>query len=363
MSSIIQGYEYDIFISYRHKDDRYDHWVTDFVSNLKLELETTFRYQLSIYVDLNQSDGLRENHDVNESLREKLRCLVFIPVISHTYCDETSFAWANEFREFVKLASADQYGLKIKLLNGNIASRVLPVIIHDLSGDEKLLCEGILSSQLRGIDFVYREPGVNRPLRSNEESVQNHISYRNQINKVANSVKDIISSMMSSKVHTEQVKNSENTTVAPEKGKKKRKKPGILAYSVLLILLILTATFFAIKRVQTYKNLEKSIAVLTFTSDSPEEQNLLLTNGLMEEILLSLQTIKNLRVISRTSVEQYRLKQRPSVPQIAKALGVNYIVEGSIQKSGDSFILRVELIRATGKEANIWGKSYPVNLN
>jgi hypothetical protein len=40
MSSIIPGYEYDIFISYRQKDNKYDGWVTEFVDNLKKELET-----------------------------------------------------------------------------------------------------------------------------------------------------------------------------------------------------------------------------------------------------------------------------------------------------------------------------------
>ena len=53
MASTIQGYEYDIFISYRQKDNKYDHWVTDFVSNLKRELEATFRDEVSVYFDIN----------------------------------------------------------------------------------------------------------------------------------------------------------------------------------------------------------------------------------------------------------------------------------------------------------------------
>jgi hypothetical protein len=42
-----------------------------------------------------------ETHDVNASLKEKLKCLVFIPVISRTYCDPKSFAWEHEFKAFV----------------------------------------------------------------------------------------------------------------------------------------------------------------------------------------------------------------------------------------------------------------------
>jgi hypothetical protein len=137
MSSLVPGFEYDVFISYRHKDDKYDHWVTDFVSNLKRELDATFRDEVSVYFDSNKADGLLATHDVDESLKEKLRCLVFIPVISHTYCDPASFAWANEFKTFVQQTSANPFGLKIKLPNGNYASRVLPVIIHDLAEEEK----------------------------------------------------------------------------------------------------------------------------------------------------------------------------------------------------------------------------------
>jgi len=61
-------------------------------------------------------------------------------------------------------------------------------------------------------------------------------------------------------------------------------------------------------------------------------------------------------VISRTSVEQYRNKTKP-IPEIAKELGVNYIVEGSAQKYGNSFRLRTQLIMAA-KESHLWGESF-----
>jgi len=49
MPSVIAGYDYDIFISYRQKDNKYDGWVTEFVDNLKKELEATFKDEVSIY--------------------------------------------------------------------------------------------------------------------------------------------------------------------------------------------------------------------------------------------------------------------------------------------------------------------------
>ena len=76
----------------------------------------------------------------------------------------------------------------------------------------------------------------------------------------------------------------------------------------------------------------------------------------MEEVLNNLQRIKDLRVISRTSVEQYRNQTKP-IPEIAKELGVNYIVEGSAQKYGNSFRLRTQLIMAA-KKSHLWGESY-----
>ena len=105
MSSIIQGYEYDIFISYRQKDNKHDGWVTEFVDNLKRRTRINFQGGVSVYFDINPHDGLLETHDVDASLKEKLKCLVFIPVISRTYCDPRSFAWEHEFKAFVEDAS------------------------------------------------------------------------------------------------------------------------------------------------------------------------------------------------------------------------------------------------------------------
>lgn len=198
MASLIPGYEYDVFISYRQKDNKYDGWVTEFVENLKKELEATFKEDISVYFDINPHDGLLETHEVDESLKEKLKCLIFIPIISRTYCDTLSYAWENEFKPFVELASNDQFGLKVRLPGGNTASRVLPVRIHDLDEEDRKLVEGVLGGFLRGIEFIYKEPGVNRPLRFNEENPHdnlNHTIYRNQINKVALAIREIIESM------------------------------------------------------------------------------------------------------------------------------------------------------------------------
>jgi TolB-like protein len=77
----------------------------------------------------------------------------------------------------------------------------------------------------------------------------------------------------------------------------------------------------------------------------------------MDEILNNLQKIKDFRVLSRTSTEQFRGTTRPPIPKIGKSLNVTYIVEGSGQKYGNKFVLRVQLL-AANKERHLWAKSY-----
>ena len=85
MPSLISGYEYDIFISYRHKDNEYDGWVSTFVDNLKRELKATFKEDLNIYFDENPQDGLLETHNVDKSLEGKIKSLIFKLTLLSTF--------------------------------------------------------------------------------------------------------------------------------------------------------------------------------------------------------------------------------------------------------------------------------------
>jgi TolB-like protein/tetratricopeptide (TPR) repeat protein len=375
MASLIPGYEYDIFISYRQKDNKYDGWVTEFVDNLKRELEATFKEEISVYFDINPHDGLLETHDVDASLKEKLKCLIFIPIISRTYCDPKSFAWENEFKTFIKHASQDQFGLKIQLPNGNVASRVLPIQIYNLDNIDIKLCESVLGGVLRGVEFIYTEPGVNRPLKSDDDEKLNlnKTKYRNQINKVSNALKEIISGLrtepgasVKEKIHLNKLveevkkvdvrKDSINKAVISQKAKKWM----IILLSVFSCMVGVFAIFKIIERskqAQDLTKLEKSIAVLPFVNDSPDEENTYFINGIMDEIINNLQKIKDFRVISRTSVEQYRSISKLTIPEIARKLDVNYIIKGSGQKYGNTFRLHVQLI-AANNEKHLWAESY-----
>ena len=187
MPSIVPGYEYDIFISYRQKDNRGEQWVTEFIQSLKSELEATFKDEVSVYFDENPHDGLLESHIVSKSLEGKLKCLIFIPILSQTYCDPKSFAWEHEFCAFNKFAKEDRFGRDIRVASGNVASRILPVRIHDLDAEDKALLENELGVVVRPIDFVYKEPGVNRPLKPDdfEEKNQNSLKAFRQIARLS----------------------------------------------------------------------------------------------------------------------------------------------------------------------------------
>ena len=356
MASLIPGYEYDIFISYRQKDNKYDGWVTEFVSNLKKELEATFKEEISVYFDINPHDGLLETHDVDASLKEKLKCLVFIPIISRTYCDPKSFAWEHEFKAFTDLASRDQYGLKVKLPNGNTANRILPVQIHQLDQEDKKLIENEMGGFLRGIEFIYQEPGVNRPLMANEDHPANNLNktfYRNQINKVSNTIKDIIAGLSNHDIENNEIKK-ERIRIKPVIHKKRNT---IIAGTVTLLALVIIGILIFQKLAESGKVVEKSIAVLPFDNWNSDEEFMHLGDAIADEIILELQYINDFaRVLSRSSTMQFRDK-RPSIPEIAEKLGVNYIIEGSIQRQKEQVTIRVQVIRAK-QEDHVWAHEY-----
>ena len=201
-SSIIPEYDYDIHISYRYNDNNYDGWVTEFVEKLNQELSATLKDKLTIFFDKNPEDKRVGFENENEANTPKINSLIFIPIISLTYCDTSSPVWKNEFRVFQEEIKRDKFGANIKLSNGNNPSRIIPVKIHDIDTDDIKLLESELSGGLRSIDFIYREQGINRPLHPTDDDKHDNPQrpmYRNQINKLANVIKEIISGIKQSR--------------------------------------------------------------------------------------------------------------------------------------------------------------------
>jgi serine/threonine protein kinase/Tfp pilus assembly protein PilF len=105
---------------------------------------------------------------------------------------------------------------------------------------------------------------------------------------------------------------------------------------------------------------EKSIAVLPFENRSEDKANDYFTEGIQDEILTRLSKIADLKVISRTSTQVYESAPK-NLGEIAKQLGVAHILEGSVQKSGDTVRVNVQLIKATD-DSHLWADTFDRKL-
>src|SRR6266568_86345 len=121
------------------------------------------------------------------------------------------------------------------------------------------------------------------------------------------------------------------------------------------LLLSAAAGMFLLPRVAAHK-IDRSIAVLPFENLSDEKENAYFADGIQDDVLTNLSKISDLRVISRTSVMQYR--GRPTnLREIGKALGVSNILEGSVRRSGNQVRVNVQLIDANTDE-HVWANDY-----
>src|SRR4029077_9784788 len=106
---------------------------------------------------------------------------------------------------------------------------------------------------------------------------------------------------------------------------------------------------------------EKSVAVLPFANFSTDKENAFFADGIQDDILTSLARIHNLRVISRTSVMQYRDAAAHSLREIGKALGVANVLEGSVRREGGRVVVNVQLIDAL-HDRHLWANRYDRTL-
>jgi TolB-like protein/AraC-like DNA-binding protein len=152
--------------------------------------------------------------------------------------------------------------------------------------------------------------------------------------------------------------------------KRKKQFRGAIVFASLSILFIIVLIYFFNHEIfgnlntitdNRLINQKRSIAVLPFINDSHDPENVYFINGVMEAILDNLSKIKDLKVHPRTSVEQYRNNETKTIPQIARELGVNYIIEGSGQKIGDQVSLYIQLIEASS-DKHLFSNRYNMKL-
>jgi TolB-like protein/Tfp pilus assembly protein PilF len=106
---------------------------------------------------------------------------------------------------------------------------------------------------------------------------------------------------------------------------------------------------------------EKSIAVLPFENLSEEKQNEYFADGVQDEILTDLAKIADLKVISRTSVMQYKSGVARNLREIGEQLGVAHVVEGSVQRAANKIRVNAQLIDARN-DAHLWAQTYDRDL-
>jgi len=108
---------------------------------------------------------------------------------------------------------------------------------------------------------------------------------------------------------------------------------------------------------QTAAISEKSIAVLPFENLSTDQQNAFFADGVQDEILTNLAKVADLKVISRTSVMQYKTGVKRNLREIANALGVAHVVEGSVQRAANRVRVSAQLIDAR-TDTHLWAEHY-----
>src|SRR6266404_7115680 len=120
------------------------------------------------------------------------------------------------------------------------------------------------------------------------------------------------------------------------------------------VLISVLAGLFILPRASA-RRLDKSIAVLPFENFSDDKENAFFADGIQDDILTTLAKIRDLKVISRTSVMPYRGVAKANLPQIAQALGVVNVLEGSVRRGEGRVVVSVQLIDARSGR-HLWAK-------
>ncbi|MFN2542080.1 MAG: tetratricopeptide repeat protein [Chthoniobacterales bacterium] len=148
----------------------------------------------------------------------------------------------------------------------------------------------------------------------------------------------------------------------PSTAQSARRRLGrILDFIIIGLLLLVIAMFIMERRALRSPGSElvpeKSIAVLPFQNLSADQENAFFADGVQDEILNDLSKVADLKVISRTSVMQYKNTATRNLREIAAALGVAHVVEGSVQRAGNRVRVSAQLIEARN-DTHLWAEHY-----
>jgi len=268
------------------------------------------------------------------------------------------------------MAASDELGMNITLANGNVASRVLPVKIHDLDNEDQRILAEELRGPMRSIDFIYKEPGVNRPLKPSDDRNLNNekTDYHNQINKVANALKEIGNAMLQP-VSTEKdsVGKSPTAKVANPSisGTKFTVKSIFIGMLVVLAAAISYLLYLNIDSNSASTSLPElntiqSIAILPFSNTKPDPDSDYLGFAIANQIIGQLDYNKNLTVRPSSAIRKYN-QITFDTREVADDLKVNYILTGNYLKVNNVIRLDIELVDATNN-SGIWRDELEVDF-
>jgi len=151
----------------------------------------------------------------------------------------------------------------------------------------------------------------------------------------------------------------------PVEARSVQRRSGRLLDFIIIGALLLVIAMLIVGRLPFYRQTgesisKKSVAVLPFENRSEDKANAYFADGIQDEILTRLAGIADLKVISRTSTQQYQGKPR-NLREIAKQLGVANILEGSVQKAADQVRVNVQLVNAQ-TDSHLWADTYDRKL-
>ncbi len=256
------------------------------------------------------------------------------------------------------------------------ARRCLEVIITDLC--ERELKRSRKTEPLQGIiDKLNREEKIPSHIFASMQSLNSLSTFGShpkefdprQVKPVLNNLTTIIEwylkykdTKTTGKAIAEEAKHDiEKPVDNKELNHKPNKKIIILLSGLLLVGSIVIVLLFLLDIIddkKQTKELEKSIAVLPFENLSSDEEQAWFSDGITDVIINQLSKISDLRVLSRTSTLKYTEKEeKKSIPEIGEELGVNYLIEGTVQRQENKMRISVQLIRALN-EGHIWAEVY-----
>jgi tetratricopeptide (TPR) repeat protein len=262
-----------------------------------------------------------------------------------------------------------------------VCSRIIAIKIHDLDASDTEMIENEIGCKLRAIEFIYASAGVNRPLKpdDNPDKNLNKAYYRDQINKVANAIKDIIYGLhpdprkRAAKTYQtrEMVDQGEvrSSSVLQRSGMGKRISVTAVLIAIFAILVIISLIFFYPNWIEKARTetassdlVKKAIAVMPVSNFTGNPDLDYIASGIQDALIGQLGQLTSLIVRPRASTLQFRNSEEP-IQQIARKLSVNNIIESSIKGPEDNLQIDVRLIEAFPAERYIWSSTFNRDWN